>query len=208
MHLNINIVMQRHNHIHTFSLSLLGRTSEKNKYLEYSGVYIDVSTSPGTLSVVLDLLTIIMLSCLKQMNILTQISKCIHAYLLPLFSHKLELRVPVFLNISFYNSSRTQIPRLLLNLSNCLTYKAFVKMSASCSSVVTCSTITTLSSTRSLASRSQLASANVFPALRVDVVASHNELFSGRLPVSYSCVFFTRFCFKLDFVINMKIVDN
>jgi len=84
-----------------------------------------------------------------------------HAYLLPLFSHKIcqirirekhksGLEVPVFLNISCYNSSCKQMPNLLLNLSNCLISKVFVKMSASCSSVVTCSRVTTFSSTRSL----------------------------------------------------------
>ena len=102
-----------------------------------------------------------LLSSLQQKNILTQISTWYHAHLLPLFSHKIcqiirwekhksKLKVLVILNISSYNSSWTQIPSLLLNFSNSLTSKAFVKMSASCASVVTCSRVTTLSSTRSL----------------------------------------------------------
>jgi len=41
---------------------------------------------------------------------------------------------------------------------------------------------------------------------RVVVLAS--QLFSSRLPVLRSCVFFAHLCFELDFDINMKIVDN
>jgi hypothetical protein len=70
-------------------------------------------------------------------------------YLLPLFSHKI-CQHKHWQRSNCYNSSCKQMPNLLLNFSNCLTSRVFVKMSANCSSVDTCSRVTIFSSTRSL----------------------------------------------------------
>ena len=147
----------RHNHT---PIQPSGRTKLQ------TDVYTDVSTSHDTISALnwAHTCTFSSQACNKTPNRIQSYITTLQSYiatLLPLFSHKIcqikirkkhksGLEVPVSLDIICYNSSCKQMPSLLLNLSNCLTSKDFVKMSASCSSVVTCSRVTTFSSTRSL----------------------------------------------------------